>query len=344
MKLNPVGIDLSKSVFQLSLADEKYRIVTRKRLSRNQFHRWLVASQRCHLVMEACGTAHHWARVAQSHGHQVTLLHAKYVKAYVHRNKTDSADADALLQAVQNSALSPVPVKNETCQALQSVHQVRERWKSTRVAHLNTARALLAEFGLVLPKSVTAARLRVACEQAPELLRVTLEALIDDIDTLELRLKLADQVINRFAANDERCQRLMQINGVGVTTATAAVARVPHIHGFRSGRSFACWLGISAREYSSGGTRRLGGISKQGDRYLRTLIIHGARAALLAAKRKASQDRPISRLERWALKTQTRIGHNKATVALANKMARIIWAVWTRGTDFNANDAARFTA
>jgi len=226
MKLNPVGIDLSKSVFQLSIADEKHRIVTRKRLSRHQFQRWLVTTERAHLVMEACGTSHHWARVAQNHGHCVTLLHAKYVKAYVRRNKTDSADADALIQAVQDPQLKPVPVKDEQHQALQSVHQVRERWKSTRVANLNTVRALLAEFGLPLPKSVTTARLRTACEQAPALLRTTLEALIDDIDALENRIKQIDRLLKQVVANNEHCQRLIQINGVGVTTATAVVARV----------------------------------------------------------------------------------------------------------------------
>ena len=344
MKLNPVGIDLSKSVFQLSLADGKYRVVARKRLSRRQFHRWLATTERAHLVMEACGTSHHWGRLAQSHGHQVTLLHAKYVKAYVRRHKTDSADADALLQAVQDDQIKPVPVKDEDRQALQSVHQVRERWKSTRVASLNTARALLAEFGICLPKAVTVARLRNACQQAPELLRHTLDALIDDIEGLEHRLKQVDRDLKHVAAHDVHCQRLMQVNGVGVTIATAAVARVPHIHGFRSGRSFAGWLGLTAREYSSGGTRRLGRISKQGDRYLRTLIIHGARAALLAAKRKRKHDKPITRLEQWALNTEARVGHNKATVAMANKMARILWAVWTRQTDFNGDDAMRFAA
>lgn len=344
MKLNPVGIDLSKSVFQLSRADKRYRIVARKRLSRKQFQRWLATAEQAHLVMEACGTSHHWARVAQSHGHQVTLLHARYVKPYVRRNKTDSADADALLQAIQDPELNPIPVKDEHRQALQSVHQVRERWKSTRVAHLNAARGLLAEFGVCLPEAVATARLRAACEHAPELLRPTLEALIDDIEALEYRLKQIDQKLKHIAASDDHCQRLMQINGVGVTTATAAVARVPHIQGFKTGRSFACWLGITAREYSSGGTRQLGPISKQGDRYLRTLLIHGARAALLAAKRKRKHDKPLSRLERWALKTEARIGHNKATVALANKMARVMWAVWTRQTDFNGDDAMRFAA
>ena len=148
MKLNLVGIDLSKSVFQLSITDKRRRIVSRKRLSRSQFRRWLATNEPMHLVMEACGTSHYWGRTATALGHQVTLLHAKYVKAYVRRNKTDAADADALVRAVQDDDLMPVPIKSEAHQALQSIHRIREQWKSGRTSRLNEARGLLAEFGV----------------------------------------------------------------------------------------------------------------------------------------------------------------------------------------------------
>lgn len=344
MKLNLVGVDLSKSVFQLSITDRNRRIVSRKRLSRSQFHRWLVTTESMHLVMEACGTSHYWGRTALALGHQVTLLHAKYVKPYVRRNKTDAADADALIQAIQDHDLKPIPVKSEAHQALQSIHRIREQWKSARVARLNAARSLLAEFGLILPERVSTARLREAAEKTPPLLQPTLGALIDEIDVLSARRKEVDNILKAFATHDGKCQWLMQVSGVGIITATAAVARVPNIHAFPRGKSFASWLGITCREYSSGSTRRLGPISKNGDCYLRTLIIHGARSALLAAKRKAKSKRTLTRIEQWAINTEYRVGHNKATVALANKMARIMWAVWTRKEPFNGNDALRFAA
>lgn len=344
MKLNPVGIDLSKSVFQLSIADVHYNIVLRKRLSRAQFKRWLARGETVHLVMEACATSHYWSRLAMRFDHRVTLLHPKYVKPYVRRNKTDAADADALLQAIQDKELKPVPVKSETRQAVQSIHRIRERWKKARVAAINETRALLAEFGLVLPKAVSSAQLRTALEQAPPLLQNTLSDLIDDIDILHSRIRHTDRRLAHYAQHDSDCNVLTQVAGVGVITATAAVARVEDIHAFPRGRSFASWLGLTCREYSSGQTRRLGAITKEGDRYLRTLLIHGARAALLAAKRKHNAGRDLTHLQRWALRTERRVGHNKATVALANKMARILWAVWTRKTDFNGDDALRFAA
>ncbi len=344
MQLNPVGVDLSKSVFQLSIADEYRHVVARKRLSRRQFHRWLGTHEPVQLVMEACGTSHHWGRLAQAFGHQVVLLHANYVKPYVRRNKTDAADADALLQAIQDRTLKPIPVKSEEHQALQSIHRIRERWKSTRVASLNEARALLAEFGVVLPKNVSCAQLRDGVDHVPMLLQPTLRALIDECDALHARLRQVDRVLQEYASHDADCGWLLQINGIGPTIATAAVARVEHIHHFKRGRSFSSWLGITCREYSSGSTRRLGRITKRGDKYLRTLLIHGARSALLAARRKARSQQPLSRIEQWALSTEQRIGHNKATVALANKMARIMWAVWTRKEAFNPNDALRFAA
>lgn len=344
MQLNPVGVDLSKSVFQLSITNKHHHISARKRLSRGQFNKWLLTQEPVHLVMEACGTSHHWGRLALGLGHRVTLLHPGYVKPYVRRNKTDAADADALLQAVRDRDLTPVPVKAEQHQALQSIHRIRERWKSARVASLNEARALLAEFGVVLPKNVSSVQLRDVVEQVPMLLQPTLSALIDECDALRARLKQVDRVLEEYAADDADCGWLRQINGIGVIIATAAVARVENIHNFKRGRSFSSWLGLTSREYSSGPTRRLGRITKRGDTYLRTLLIHGARSALLAARRKARSEQPLSRIEQWALATEQRVGHNKATVALANKMARIMWAVWTRKEAFNGNDALRFAA
>jgi len=346
MAIPVIGVDLSKSVFQLSITDGKHHVVDRKRLSRAQFHRFLAQNKPAHLVMEACGTSHYWARTAQSLDHKVKLLHANYVKAYVRRTKTDAADADALVLADSDKSLYPIPIKPEELQALQGVHRIREQWKRARVARICEARALLAEFGLSTPTGVRgiSKKLTLATEQAPMLIQPTLLDLIQEIGELEQRLKRVDNALAAYAETNPDVQSLLGIQGIGITIATAFVARVSDIHTFKRGRSFASWLGLTCREYSSGQTRRLGRITRQGDRYLRTMLIHGARAALMAARRKQANGKELTRLETWAVNTQARVGHNKATVALANKMARIIWAVWTRHDTFNGNDALRFAA
>ena len=346
MAISVVGVDLSKSVFQLSLADADHHVLERKRLSRAQFHRFLARSEPVSLVMEACGTSHYWARSAVSLGHEVKLLHAKYVKAYVRRTKTDAADADALILADRDDSLHPVPVKPEELQALQGLHRIREQWKRARTARICEARALLAEFGITLPEGARGIgnKLAEGAEHVPVLMQSTLQELIQEIEELAQRIKQVDRELSAYANTNKDAQALLSIQGVGIIVATALVARVPNIHNFKRGRSFSSWLGLTCREYSSGQTRRLSGISKQGDRYLRMLIIHGARAALMAARRKAANGKQLTRLETWAINTQARVGHNKAAVALANKMARIIWAVWTRTEVFNGDDALRFAA
>ena len=346
MKCTTIGVDLSKSVFQLSLADSRYRIGARRRLSRSQFSRFLATSEPVKLVMEGCSTAHYWSRVAIQHGHRVKLLHAHYVRPYVRRNKTDSADADALLQADQDRDLKPIPVKNEHQQALQSLHCIRAQWSKTRTARINCAKALLGEFGVALSRDGKglALRLRHSADRLPHILQHRFHDLVDEIVQLGERLEQMDRHLEMLIDHEPDALRLTGISGVGVITATAMVGRVPDIHAFKRGRAFAGWLGITPREYSSGHTRRLGGISKKGDRYLRTLLIHGARSALLAAARARTAGKPLTRLQRWALNTQQRVGHNKATVALANKMARIVWALWTQQTTFNGDDALRFAA
>lgn len=346
MTISVVGVDLSKSVFQLSMADARHRVVDRKRLSRAQFHRFLAQTTHVRLVMEACGTSNYWGRTAQLHGHTVKLLHAKYVKAYVRRTKTDTADADALVLADRDDSLHPIPLKSEELQALQGLHRIREQWKRARVARICEARALLGEFGFStsLGARGIGKKLTLATEQAPFLIQLTLLDLIQEIGDLEQRLKRVDHTLAAYANTNADVQALLGIQGIGITIATAFVARVPSINLFKRGRSFASWLGLTCREYSSGQTRRLSRITKQGDRYLRMMLIHGARAALMAARRKVANGKQLTSLETWAVNTQARVGHNKATVALANKMARIMWAVWTRHKDFNGDYALRFAA
>lgn len=346
MQLNPVGIDLAKSVFQLSIADAQHTVTQRKRLSRAQFHKWLATSEPRKLIMEACATSHYWGREAKAYGHEVILLHAHYVRAYVRRNKTDAADADALLEAARNPDLKPIPIKSEEQQALQSLHRIRAQWVGARTARMNEARALLLEFGVMVPRGARAIQteLRAASEHIPALLQGALCRLAEEISALSERIQQIDNELRAYAKQSPLCTRLITVPGVGVTIATALVGRVQDLHRFRSARSFSSWLGITAREISSGHTRHLGPISRRGDTYLRTLLTHGARSALLAAHRQQRSNKPLTHTQTWVLTLEQRSCHNKATVALANKMARSIWAIWTRDTTYNGNDALRFAA
>ena len=332
MNTTTIGIDLAKSVFQVSVANQAGRIVARKRFSRTQFDRFLANHEPAALVMETCSSAHYWARKARSLGHEPRLLHAPYVRPYVRRNKTDAADADALVRASFDPDLKPVPIKHEDQQALQGLHRIRSQWDKTRKQRINLVRGLLAEFGLTSRVGTTqlASRLRQQTEQIPETLRHALLPVIEEITDLEQRIKQLEVQLKEITSTEPTVQRLMTIPGVGLMTATAMVASVPDIHGFDRGRQFSAWLGITPREFSSGSTRRLGKITKKGDPYLRTLLIHGARAALLAAAR----TKQPTQLQQWALELKQRSGHNIAAVALANKMARIIWCVWTREENY----------
>lgn len=340
MDTTTIGVDIAKSVFQVALANPVGRVVERKRLSRAQFQRFLAQQSPAHIVMEACATSHHWARTARDYGHWPRLLHPQYVRPYVRRNKTDAADADALLRAVGDPDLKPVPVKSVDHQALQGLHRIRSQWQDTRRQRICLARSLLAEFGVHLPAGAAGivARLRAALEQAPPLLASSLAVVVEEIGELDARIRQIDRQLQALAKRDDIAQHLLTIPGIGILIATALLAAVPDIHSFRRARSFAAWLGLTPREYSSGLTRRLGGISKRGDRYLRMLLIHGARSALLRAHRQACKgESAFTPLERWVLNVERRTNHNKATVALANKMARIVWSVWTREEDYRAH-------
>ena len=339
MQCTTIGIDIAKSVFQLSVANQNGKIIERNRFTRGQFERYLFKQSQSKLVMEACGTAHHWARTAKYAGHEVVLLHPGYVKPYVRRNKTDAADADALVQASRDPELKPIPTKTLDQQAMQSVHRVRQQLIDTRRQRINLARSLFSEFGVPLPAGTKdiVTRLRLHEDKLPALLVQALDPVIDEIGDLKHRIDALDAQLKVFANDHPVVQQLMTIPGIGVTTATALFGSVPDIHQFKRARQFSSWLGLTPREFSSGNKRVLGRISKRGDKYLRMLLIHGARAALLGAHRKRSNGKEVTRLQQWATDIQQNKHHNIATVALANKMARIIWAMWTRGEEYRAN-------
>jgi transposase len=332
MNATTVGIDLAKNVFEMALADERGHIVERQRLSRSRFDRFFVNRAPCRIVMEACGSAHHHARRLSSQGHEVLLLPAQYDRAYVRRNKTDAADAAALIEAARCPDIRPVPIKSVDQQALQQLHRLRSHWLATRTRRLNFLRGCLREFGISTPagaqRAIQTVRDALAARHpaVPLLRHSSLLELLAEIDSLQQRCKHIDRELARLNEQDPVVERLLKVPGVGPLTATALRATVGDVQRFPSGRHFASRLGLTSREHSSGERRRLGRISKQGDPYLRTLLIHGARAVLLAARSAQRRGRSLDRLRTWALELQERRCHNKATVALANKLARIVWA------------------
>jgi transposase len=263
----------------------------------------------------------------------------------VRGNKTDRTDAEALVEAVRSGRIIPVAVKTVAQQELLALHRLRAQWMSTRTARINAVRGFLREQGLDVPRGArrAVAALPALVEDAdtalPGRLREGLALLYEEIRSVEARITVIEQRLATFVTTDPVAPRLLTIPGVGLLTATALIGAVGQIHGFRRGRHFANWLGLTPREHSSGPRRSLGRITKRGDVYLRCLLTHGARAALLAAHRRAAAGRPVTRLQQWALAVAARRGTNKATIALANKLARIVWAVWRFDVPFMAAPA-----
>ena len=338
-----VAIDLARDVFELVFADTEHRVVERKRLSRAAFARVLVNRPPLRVIMEACGSAHFWARRFVALGHQVTLLPAHQVRPYVLRRKTDRTDADGLLEAMRCAQLRPVPAKTPLQQGVQALHRIREQHKAQRTATINLIRGLLREFGIVIPPGATRVRpsvlaaLEDADNELPAALRHALAGLLAQIGQLEQAMAGIEAALAEFAARDLRSQRLQQVGGIGLITATALSASVGEVDRFASGRQFASYLGLTPREHSSGSTRKLGRITKRGDTYLRMLLIHGARAALRAARVANAKGTELDATRRWALALAERVGHNKAAVALANKTARRLWAAEHHRTAFDPN-------
>jgi transposase len=314
----------------------------RRRVSRAGFLRFFTDRRPALVLMEACGTAHHWGRRLQALGHQVLLLPPHATRPYVTGNKTDRADAKGLLEAYRNESIHPVPIKSVEQQTLSALHRLRSRWVATRTARINTVRGLLREFGVVMPLGAQHLVSRVRGEIHSELSRVpsalhpVLEEACSEIRELERRVAAVERQLKLLARQTPVVKRLLEIPGVGLLTATALVAVVGDIQRFRTGRHFASYLGLTPKEFSSGKKRRLGRISKRGDVYLRMLLTHGARAVLWRAKQKDEPDR----LRAWALKVERQRGHNKAATALANKLARIVWAVWKHGSAYREVPAA----
>ncbi len=345
MKLRRVGIDLAKNVYQLHGVDRYGKAVWKRRLRRGKWLDALLDSAEpgCVIGMEACAGAHHWARELQSRGYTVRMIPPQFVKPYVKSNKNDANDAEAICEAMSRPGMRFVAVKTIEQQDIQATHRVRSALKDQRNAKANQIRGLVAEYGLVAPLTLRALRTAIPCwlEDADNGLtdhfRSLLHGLWIDLVVLDDRMTELDRAIEKLANSNEVTKRLQQLRGVGPMVATALVATVGTAEQYHKGRQMAASLGLTPRQYSSGDKHRLLGITKRGDVYLRTLLIHGARAVVSQAKHKDD------RLSRWVTGIAKRSHTNVAAVALANKTARMAWAMLRNETDYDPDFACAET-
>lgn len=334
MKTTTIGLDIAKSIFHLCGVNKRGRLLKKKLLKRKQVLPYLARLEPCLVVMEACGGANYWARAIQALGHEVKLIAPQYVKPYVKGNKNDYNDAEAIAEAAQRANMRFVPIKSVEQQDIQNLHRQRERVKKARTALVNQVRGLLAEYGIVTHKGVAAVRkgLPDILEDADNGLTMRSRALFADLfeelRLLDERFKQSEEQIEASNRENEICQRLDEILGIGPITASAAYAAAGEGKDFVNGRHFSAWLGLVPGQHSTGGKTTLLGISKRGNAYLRTLFIHGARAVLRHSANKTD------RFSLWAQALLERRGHNKACVAVANKMARMAWVIMARGETY----------
>lgn len=334
MKISTVGLDIAKQIFQVHGVDERGKVVVQKRLKRDEMAEFFVNLPPCLIGMEACGTAHYWGRQLQGFGHTVKLMAPRFVKAYLTREKNDANDAAAICEAVGRPSMRFVPVKSAEQQALLVLHRTRAGLVRARTGASNQVRGLLLEFGITLRvgRRVVGVRLPEILEDAenglPPVAREGLAVLGHHLKDLEVRIGEIEQTIHAWHRNDEASRRLAAIPGVGLLSATALIATAGDVTVFKNGRQFAAWLGLVPKQHSSGGRIRLSGISKRGDRYLRTLLIQGGHAVLRHRSPGADP---------WLDQLMQRRHKNVAAVAIANKNARLAWALLAHQRTYQNN-------
>jgi transposase len=339
-KISVLGIDIAKLVFHLVGMDHTGHVVLRKRVARSELLPFIANLPPLRIGMEACGSAHYWARRFREHGHDVKLIAPHFVKAYVKSPKNDARDAEAICEAVTRPTMRFVPIKRVEQQDLQALHRVRERLIKARTALVNEIRGLLSEYGIILPQGISKFRTLVVKKLETEQAQLTpcsremFQQLYEEFLALEQRLESYDVKLATMGRAHPECQRLQTIPGIGPVTATALIAAIGDATQFKNGRQLAAWLGLVPREHSTGGKPRLLGIGKRGDVYLRTLLVHGARTTLRWIETK-SDDR-----SRWLKALIARRGKNRTAVALANKNARIVWALLVHHQEYRVRTAA----
>lgn len=337
MKLTTIGIDLAKNVFQVHGVDERGKAVLKKQLKREQMAAFFANLAPCLIGMEACGSAHFWANKLQAMGHTVKLMAPQFVKPYVKTNKNDAADAEAICEAVSRPNMRFVPIKHGEQQAVLALHRARQGFVKARTAQANQIRGLLAEYGIIIPQGIAhiSKRLPEILEDGenglPGIFRHLIARLGDHLKELDRQAQELEVQIQAWHRENAASKKLAQIPGIGPITASALVASIGNARNFENGRQLAAWLGLVPRQNSSGGKQTLLGISKRGDTYLRTLLIHGARAVIRVAERKAEHARS------WLAGVMGRRNKNVAAVALANKNARIVWALLAQDRDYKAD-------
>jgi transposase len=337
MKITTIGIDIAKQVFQIHAVDGQGKKVLNKQIKRAQMAEFFVKLPPCLIGMEACGGAHYWARKLEEWGHAVKLMAPQFVKPYVKSQKNDAADAEAICEAVQRPNMRFVAIKTIEQQSILALHRARQGFVKARTAQANQIRGLLGEFGLILPQGIGQI---VGC--VPELLenglnvltgpfRVLIQSLMEHFKALDRQIHELEVQIKEWHRANPVSRKLEKIPGIGPITASALTAGIGDAQNFANGRQLAAWLGLVPKQHSSGGKNVLLGISKKGDAYLRTLLIHGARAVIYAAQRKKDT------ADTWINRLIHRRNTNVAVVALANKNARIVWALLAQDREFQAD-------
>ena len=335
-KITTIGLDLAKNVFHAVCCDQYGKQVGRKLLRRNQVLAYFAQMESCLVGMESCGSAHYWARELQKPGHQVKLIPPQYVKPYLRGNKNDYNDALAIAEAVTRPEMRFSAINTQEQQDIQALHRLRERRIQERTALCNQVRGLLAEYGLIIKVGV-----RSLQRKLPDLLEDAENGLSDvfrryliqiqqQLQELDAHIDFYNDLLQEQNRQNEACQRLQSIPGFGPVVASVFYSMIGNGENYRRGRDVLAAVGLVPKQHSSGGKDRLLGISKRGDRYLRSLLVHGARSVIIQA---ATKD---DRLSRWINRIRAERGYNKATVALANKMARIGWAVIVQKTVYQA--------
>jgi transposase len=335
--ITSLAIDLAKNTFQLHGTDAKGKIVLKKKISRDKLLEFIVSLKPCNISMEACGTANYWGRKFKEHGHKVKLINPRYVTPYVKRNKNDANDAAGIAAAARDPDMRFCEVKTEEQQDMQSVHRIRSLLIQQRTALANQIRGLLAEYGIAIPKGITYIHSelpRILGENPDDiggLILGCITELYNRFCYLDEKIDAYTKKIEGLFKNNEACRRLEKIPGIGVLGATILASILGNGGGFKNGRHFAAFLGLTPRQHSSGGKERLLGISKGGDTYIRTLLIHGARSVLVYVDKKDDKQ------STWLKNLVMRAGYNKSAVALANKIARTAWAIIAEGANYSAN-------
>lgn len=339
MKIMRIGLDLAKNVFQIHCVDMQGKKVLGRQLKRSLMVEFFQKFSPCLIGMEACASSHYWARTLRAMGHEVKLIAPQFVKPYVKGNKNDANDAEAICEAVSRPNMRFVPIKTIEQQDIQALHRIRSELVHQRTAKVNQIRGLLGEYGIIVGLRVPALR-----KKLPEILenaengltadfRLLLDGLREDLVNLDGRISTLDHAILKLAQTHAGAKRLQQLRGIGPITATALIAAIGDGRMFQRGRDAAAWCGLTPAQHSSGGKDKLLGISKRGDAYLRTLLIHGARSVIKTTKDKDD------RLSQWLQSLCSRRNKNIAAVALANKTMRMAWALLTRGADYQPDYA-----